>query len=83
LLFDEQWPNAFIFQPHNNAFKDKLVVDKMTTHPDWSRLAAYARANIEKDLILPDFRPWCQELEVSSFQANNLALAIQSVHHIS
>ena len=67
----------------DNAFKDKSVVDKMTTHPDWSRLAEYARANIEKDLILPDFRPWCQEFKVSSFQANNLALAIQSVHHIS
>jgi hypothetical protein len=65
------------------SFKDRAVVEKMATHPDWGRLAEFARSNIEKDLIVPDFRPWCQEFEISALQAGNLALALQSVHHTS
>ena len=80
-LADNRFRLDYIF--FDEPFKDKAVVEKMTKHPDWGRLAEYARANIEKDLIVPDFRPWSQEFEVSLFEANNLALSIESVHHIS
>lgn len=68
---------------YDAAFKDASVVQKMTTHPNWGRLAEYARANSDKDLIVPDFREWSQEFEMKSFQATNLAVSIQSVHHSS
>jgi hypothetical protein len=68
---------AFLESP----FRDASLVEKITKHPDWGRLARYAQANIEKDLIVPNFLPWSQQFTVGVQETGALNLAIKSIHH--
>jgi hypothetical protein len=76
---DSRFRLDYIF--FDGDFKNKDVIDKMTRHPDWKHLLDYARAHIQEDLILPDFRPWCQEFSLGLQDAENLNVMIASVHH--
>jgi hypothetical protein len=64
----------------DEAFKDKAVVEKMSKHPDFPRLAAHARKNIESDLIAPDFRPWWQDFKLGIQGPIEASFVINSIH---
>jgi hypothetical protein len=66
---------------YDGSFRDRNVIEKMTKHPDFIRLANYANANAARDLILPDFQPWWQDFEYGVQGVINSTAPIVSVHH--
>jgi hypothetical protein len=70
---------AFLEAP----LREASLIEKMSKHADWGRLANYMQTNIEKDMIVPNFLRWSQEFTVGAQETGALSLAIKSIHHIA